>query len=140
MALITFGVGLIAFIFNLPWTIIGLIGAALSGAYRVRLSRRPLAIIFKVRSLWWYRWLPGKQGTRAITNGHVIQLGPLELERDLEHELIHVEQAEREPFIYPFLYVLESWRHGYRQNRYEDEAYSRAGNVYKLGGKVDHTT
>ncbi len=72
-----------------------------------------------------------KKGVRAITNGHVIQLGPLEREKDLEHELIHVEQAEREPFIHPLLYLVESRKHGYRQNKYEDEAYTRASNEYK---------
>lgn len=77
--------------------------------------------------------MPGKKGVRAITNGHIIQLGPLELEKDLEHELIHVEQYEREPFIHPFLYWWQSHKYGYRKNKYEDEAYLRAGNVYKGG-------
>lgn len=65
-----------------------------------------------------------------MTNGHTIQLGPLEQEGDIDHELIHVEQAIREPFIHPFLYQLERVKHGYRKNKYECEAYSRAGNTY----------
>lgn len=36
----------------------------------------------------------------------------------------------RQPFIHPFLYLAESMRHGYRHNRYEEEAYRRAGNCY----------
>lgn len=84
----------------------------------------------KAKSFWWYRWIPGKAGVRAMTNGHLVQLGPLEQTKDLEHELIHVEQAIREPFVHPFLYVLESRKNGYRQNKYEVEAYERAGNEY----------
>lgn len=68
---------------------------------------------------------------RGSTNGHLIQLGPLEQSNDLEHELIHVQQAIREPFIYPVFYALESFRHGYRSNKYEQEAYKVAGNEYK---------
>lgn len=62
--------------------------------------------------------------------GHVVMLGPLEKEKDLEHELIHVEQWIREPFIHFFLYNIELMRHGYRNNKYEVEAYDRAGNIY----------
>lgn len=120
-----------AFILNLPWTILGLALAAISLPYKVAIKKHPLAIVFYIKSFWWYAWLPSKKRMRGITNGHVIQLGPLEEKGDLEHELIHVEQAIREPFIHPFLYQWEVFRHGYRKNRYEDEAYRRAGNVYK---------
>jgi len=77
--------------------------------------------------------MSGKAGVRAMTNGQVINMGPLEQKKDLEHELIHVEQAIREPLVHPILYVLESRKHGYRQNKYEAEAYERAGNKYETG-------
>ena len=120
----------IAFILNLPWTALGILLALISIPYKVSFDRGSLAIIFYVQSFWWYSWIPGKKGVRAMTNGHTIQLGPLEQGDDISHELIHVEQAIREPFIHPFLYQLETMRHGYRKNKYEDEAYSRAGNTY----------
>lgn len=69
---------------------------------------------------------------RAITNGHIIQLGPLEQLKDLEHELVHVERSIREPLIHSILYMLESRRNGYRKNKYEDEAYERAKNKYEV--------
>lgn len=68
---------------------------------------------------------------RATAFGHVVLLGPNLEDKDLEHELIHVEQFEREPLIHPILYSVERMRKGYRNNKYEDQAYTRAGNVYK---------
>ncbi len=122
----------IAFILNLPWTFLGVIASLLSIPKQISVQSRPIAIIVKVRSFWWYVWLPGKTGVRAITNGHVIQLGPLEQKKDLEHELIHVEQAIREPLLHPIFYVFESLKHGYKANKYETEAYERAGNKYQI--------
>lgn len=121
----------LAFTLNLPWTIIGLALTVISLPYKVVFKQHPLAIIFYIKSFWWYSWLPGKKRVRAMTNGHTIQLGPLEEKGDLDHELIHAEQAIREPLIHPILYQLEVLRHGYRQNKYETEAYDRAGNKYR---------
>ncbi len=119
---------LIAFILNLPWTILGLILTLLSLPRGIEIRKKPLSIIFKVRGFWWYSWLPGKKNVRAITNGHIVQLGPLENPKDLEHELVHVEQAIREPLIHPLLYTIENMRHGYTENKYEKEAYEKADN------------
>ena len=68
---------------------------------------------------------------RAATLGHVVILSNNLEKGDLEHELVHVEQYERMPVIFPFLYYLELIQKGYRKNKYEDEAYCRAGNLYK---------
>ncbi len=120
----------IAAILNIPWTLIGLVTAVISIPTKVSFSKNHLAFIFNVQSFWWYTWLPGKKGARAMVNGHIVLLTPQILERDLEHELIHVEQFIRQPFIHPFLYTYQSWKYGYRQNKYEQEAYDRAGNKY----------
>ena len=50
---------------------------------------------------------------------------------DLKHEIIHVKQHERYPLIYPFLYLFELLKNGYRQNRFEVEAYTLSKSVYK---------
>jgi hypothetical protein len=118
----------LSFLLNLPWTIVGLIAAIASIPYRNRLNKSPLALIIYVQSFWWYGWYA--KGVRGMAVGNIILLGPKELEKDLEHELIHVEQYEREPFIHPFLYIWQSFRHGYERNKYEIEAYQRSGNVY----------
>lgn len=62
--------------------------------------------------------------------GSVVILGGHLLRGDLEHELVHVEQSIQEPLIHPFLYTYESLRHGYRNNKYEIEAYKKVGNKY----------
>lgn len=120
----------IAFILNVPWTILGAVLSIVSIPREVSFNHTQLAFVVRVRSFWWLRWIPGKRYVRAITNGHLIQLGPLEEDRDLVHELIHVEQAMREPFIHPLLYLVESIRHGYKNNKYEVAAYEKAGNIY----------
>lgn len=120
----------ISLLLNLPWALPGLIAALLSVPRQIRLHRKPLACVVTVRSFWWQTWLPGYKGVRATTIGNVVLLGSNLLPHDLEHELVHVEQYRREPFVYPLLYIVNSLRHGYRDNKYEVEAYRRAGNKY----------
>lgn len=65
----------------------------------------------------------------AIVIGHTIYLHNttkedfLKSEKWLKHELCHIRQFEEHGFL-PFIvkYLLESIRHGYRQNKYEIEA------------------
>lgn len=71
-----------------------------------------------------------RKGVRACTIGNIAMEGRNLLPRDLEHELIHIEQAQRQPFIYPLLYAYQSLRYGYRDNKYEKEAYGKSGSVY----------
>ena len=75
-------------------------------------------------------WMPGRGGLRAATTANIVLMSPKSVAGDLEHELIHVCQSMRAPLVYPFLYALESFKHGYRKNKYEVEAYERAGNRY----------
>lgn len=121
---------MIAFLLNIPWTIVGLMAALISVPREIKIINPPLALVLRVKSLWWSRALPAKKGIRGMAIGQLVILGPLEMEKDLEHELIHVEQAIREPFIHFFLYNIEFLRKGYRNNKYEIEAYDRAGNKY----------
>lgn len=120
----------IIFSLNTPWTLIGLFAALLSFPKKVSFSKSPVAVIFTVRSFWWYTWLPNMKGARAMAMGNVVLLGKNSLDKDLEHELVHVGQFEREPFIHPFLYQYQSFKNGYRNNKYEKEAYEKAKNVY----------
>ncbi len=115
---------------NLPWTILGLLGALLSGPRAVRFCKTPMAIIFSAKSFWWLERLPGYKGVRAATWGNTVVEGPHLLKNDDKHELIHVEQAMRRPLIHPILYAIESLKHGHKHNRYEQEAYKQAGNKY----------
>lgn len=65
-----------------------------------------------------------------MTLGNVILLGPKLLENDLEHELVHIRQHQREPLVHPILNFIETRRHGYRGNKYEEEAYSTTNSTY----------
>ena len=120
---------IILFILDLPFTIIGLVPVVLSEPYSLTLNKNPYALVFKVRKLRGLFGVPKK--TRAATIGHTILLGPRELKNDFEHEIIHVKQTEKYLVIYQPLYLYETLRHGYRKNRFEDEAYRLSNSVYE---------
>jgi hypothetical protein len=121
---------MIPIILNFPWTLLGLLCALISFPTKIKFSPTPPAVILQVRSFWWYTWLPKSKGARAMALGNVVLLGPNLLEKDLEHELVHVEQAMKEPLIHPFLYQYQNLKYGYKNNKYEKEAYEKAGNTY----------
>ncbi len=120
----------ITFILNLPWSLVGIVFSILSIPKKVSLLKNPTAIVIHVKSFWWYSWLPSKKGIRAMAVGQTILLGRNILQNDLEHERVHVQQAIKTPFVHPFLYMIENWKKGYRNNKYEVEAYNTAGNKY----------
>lgn len=65
-----------------------------------------------------------------MTLGNVILLGPRILKNDIEHELVHVQQHQREPFIHPILSAIETAKYGYKESKYEKEAYSKSKSTY----------
>lgn len=107
----------------------GLICALFSLPTNIKFIKKPYAFIFQVKTFWWT--ISYMKNARAMTVGHVILLGPKTEPLDLEHELIHVKQYEKMPFIFPVLYYLELFKKGYKNNKYEEEAYQLAGNVYR---------
>lgn len=120
----------IAFILNLPWTCIGIMLLIISAPKRVQLHAKPVALVAFVDSFWWQTWRPGHKDTRAVSIGNVVLLGKNLLPYDKEHELVHVRQYERAPFIQAFLYMYQQLKYGYKNNKYEREAYKIAGNKY----------
>lgn len=120
---------LLLFVLNLPFTLTGVIPMLLSDPYQIRLMKRPYALVCKVRNFCWP--INKLKNARAMTIGHLILLGPRELPNDLEHEIIHVKQGERYPVIFPLLYLYERIKKGYRQNRFEVEAYTLSNSVYE---------
>jgi hypothetical protein len=120
---------MISFILNLPHTIVGIVLALVSNPNSITWISSPNTIVFRVRSLWWaFGYL---KGLRAASYGHVILLGPATKSGDYEHELAHVRQYEKHPLIQPALYSVELVKHGYKNNKYEVEAYQEAGNEYE---------
>lgn len=130
--------GFLIALLNLPWSAIGIFNAALSIPKKVKFSSKPPALIFYVKSLWWYSWLPSRRKVRGITNGHVISLTDEADELDLKHELIHVEQHMRYPFISGPLFLFEQIRHWSdpMSNRFEKEAYQRSGSRFLMKSKT----
>lgn len=124
------------FLLNLPWTVVGILTSLLSVPTGIDYTSQPTTIVFRVRSFWWLTWMPWYKGARAITNGHVVSLGPNADIRDLQHELVHVEQGLRYPLIFPLLHTIEWLRHGYRNNKYEAEAFARSGSRYTATARV----
>lgn len=120
---------MIRFLLNLPWTIVGLAGAIISIPRSIKINHNPFAFVITVRRFWWA--VGYMKGARAMAIGNLVILGPSLEDKDLEHELVHVNQYNRVPLIYPFLYYWELFRKGYRNNKYEEEAYRIAGNIYK---------
>jgi hypothetical protein len=78
-------------------------------------------------------WLLGQSSVAAVTLWHTIWLGKSTVADDelLLHEARHVAQFEASP-AFPFLYLWESLRRGYRSNRYEVDAQAYAAR--RLGG------
>lgn len=120
---------IILFILNLPFSLIGIVPMVLSGPYSLKLHKNPIALVVKVKKFWWV--FGYMKNARAMTIGYIVLLSPKELKNDLEHEIIHVQQYEKYPVIYPFLYLYELLKNGYRMNRFEDEAYTLSKSVYK---------
>lgn len=117
------------FILNLPYTIIGILLGLISMPRYLKLNKNPYFIIIHIKKFWWeFGYM---KNARAMTIGHTILLSPKIKEKDLEHEIIHVKQYEKMPIIYPILYYIELYKKGYRNNKYEEEAYRLAGNIYE---------
>lgn len=110
---------------NLPWSLYGTALAVVSIPRNIHVHKKRGAIVFTVGSLWWAKVLPGYKNVRAVTIGQVILLGKALDPHDLQHELIHVDQAVRTPLLQPILYAFETTRFGYKNNKYEKEAYNR---------------
>ena len=121
---------MIGFILNIPYTVIGLlVGLICIPGENIKWHTESYVIILNVRSFWWA--VGYLKGMRAMAIGHTILLGPKLEHNDLQHELVHVRQYDQAPLIYPALYFFELIKKGYRNNRYEKEAYRIAGNIYK---------
>ncbi len=117
-----------SFILNLPYTLIGLLVASVSGVNSVKFRSNPLHFLANIKNWWWA--VGYMRGARAVTIGNVVLLGNKTQKLDYEHEIVHVRQYENYPLIYPFLYYLELFRKGYKQNKFEEEAYRLSGNKY----------
>ncbi len=120
---------MLGFILNIPYTVIGLIMGLISFPNKIYFKKKPYAFILNIKKFWWaFGYM---KNARAMAIGQVVLLSPSLEANDLEHELIHVRQYERAPIIHPILYLFELKKNGYKNNKYEIEAYAKAGNFYR---------
>jgi hypothetical protein len=120
---------MISFILNIPYTIIGLTMGLISIPKKIIFNSQKYAFVINVQKFWWtFGYM---RNARAMAIGHVVLMGQNFTAGDLEHEFVHIEQYQREPLIHPILYLIELVRVGYSKNKYEVEAYDRAGNTYE---------
>ncbi len=120
---------MISFILNFPYTLFLFIAGLTCGPKYIRFNKTPFAIVVKVDNFWWKKFV--HKHSRAMAAGNCVLLGPREEEHDLEHELIHVRQHTQLPFVYPIFYYIETLKHGYRKNKFEDQAYRISGSNYR---------
>ena len=119
----------IAWILNIPYTLFGILVGIISVPRKILVIRHnglPVIII----KVWTLKTILVPRA-RGVAFASTVLLGPLEFESDLEHELVHTEQFLRWPVVFPLINAYELVMHGYRNNRFEDEAYTRAGNEYR---------
>ncbi len=127
---------LLCFFLNIFWSLLGILIAIFHMPYSIRYNLEYHAIIIRVKNTWILDMMPGYRHWRWITMWNVVVLNHREEYWDELHECIHVEQFMRYPGILPLLYQIETWKHWYRKNRFEDEAFTRAGNKHYPNGKT----
>ena len=72
---------IVAYILNLPWTLLGILASIIS--IPINLSFKSRAIVINVKSFWWYAWIPGMRGVRGMAIGNVALLSPRVILNDL---------------------------------------------------------
>lgn len=110
---------IVAYVWASPLTAAGVLLGAVS---RTRPQLHDGVLIFAdARGLggWMLRW----RGFAAATLGHAILATGFPGERLLQHELVHVRQAERWGPLFVPLYLAGLIRYGYRANPLERAAY-----------------
>ncbi|MDB5245204.1 MAG: hypothetical protein JWN90_309 [Parcubacteria group bacterium] len=125
-----------AFILNLPYTFVGIITALVLFPKKVTFNKENSALVFYVKGE--YVFFTYMKGWRGMALGNVVIPNPREFPNDLEHELIHLEQYRRYPLIMFWMNLLELLRKGYKNNRFEIEAYARSNSLYVSGTSSTH--
>ena len=114
-------INIVAFILNTPWTLLGFIFGLLSFPKNIAFRESDHAIVMRVKRLWLTEIFMGLRA-RGNVIGNTLLITQNANDEIYKHECVHVRQFERAPFIFPFLYLFELLNHGYRKNKYEEEA------------------
>ena len=114
-------INIVAFILNIPWTLIGFILGLLSFPRNITFCMSDHTIIMRVKRLWLTEMVM-KSRVSGNAIGNVLLLTQNADDEVYRHECIHVRQFGQAPFIFPFLYLFELLNRGYWKNKYEEEA------------------
>ena len=118
----------ISFILNIPWTLIGILMVVvlIYKSVLVKISDKTFVLI--VQRLWINEiFLRRKVNGFAI--GNVVLLSTKYSDNIYRHELVHINQFQKYPLIFPFLYCIEFLKKGYYNNKYEIEAREKTNNI-----------
>lgn len=111
----------IAFVMNLPWSLLGFVYGLLLLPTSIKTDKLALVIVVKVRRLWVNEIFLGRK-VRGFTLGNTVLLSNIANDNTYNHEIIHVRQFTKAPFVFPLLYCLQFIKNGYKNNKYEKEA------------------
>lgn len=107
-------------IINIPWTILGFLIGLICLIYKIKFDERGFLLIF-VKRLWVTEVFL-KRRTYGLVLGNIIILSQYADKKTLIHEIKHIEQFKKMPLIFPVLYLYESYKYGYANNKFEIEA------------------
>lgn len=106
---------------NLPWSLVGLFYGLFALPRSIKTDKLTLVIVVKVRRLWVNEIFLGRR-VRGFTLGNTVLLSNVADDNTYDHEIVHVRQFTKAPFVFPILYCLEFIKNGYQDNKYEKEA------------------
>ena len=111
----------LVFILNLPWTVLGLVIGILSIPKNLKFRKVGRAMVINVWRIWPSE-IYMQRKVRGLAVGSTILLSRFADELTINHELVHIEQFQKVPLIFPLLYLIELVKRGYKKNKYEKEA------------------
>ena len=114
----------IVFVLNLPWSLAGLFYSLLMLPRNIKTDKLQFVMVLRVRRLW-INEVVLRRRVRGFTLGNTILLSDVADNNTYDHEIVHVRQFMKEPFIFPLFYCFEFIKHGYQNSKYEKEAYQR---------------
>lgn len=120
------------YILNAPYTAVGLLNLLFCVPYKLSFAKDALVFTCLTCGLAHVYGL----GVRGFATGNIAVVRRGQGQNIIDHELVHIEQYMRHPFIFGFLYLWES-RRGYWKNKFEAEAYDRT-NTWPNKAHIGH--
>lgn len=111
---------LLQFVLNTPYTFLGLCNVLFCFPYKMQFAKD--ALVFNCLTCGFVHL--GFPKVRGFAIGNIIVVRQKQSQKIINHELVHVEQYMRYPFIFGLMYLFEL-RKGYWNNKFEVEAYNR---------------